>query len=88
MRGHSAIPTGNGPAVEIPPATNDVFDTWKTSTRENGVLVRYSSPAVPPWLLKMASPITLPAGSGRVMPATARTVSMSAAARGTPPTCE
>src|SRR2546422_390497 len=63
-------------------------ETSKISTRDSGVLVRYSSPAVPPFLLKIASPMWLPPGSGRVMPATASTVSAFAAARGTPPTCE
>src|SRR5213596_1373196 len=83
------MPTGNGPAVGIPPATNDVFATWKILTRENGVLVKYSSPAPPPpWLLKMASPMWLPPGSARVMPATTVTVSVRLAASGTPPTCE
>src|SRR5437773_2004591 len=64
-------------------------DTSKISTRENGVLVKYSSPAPPPpWLLKMASPMWLPPGSARVMPATTVTVSARLAASGTPPTCE
>src|SRR3989442_13948033 len=71
------MPMGWGPAVGMPPATNDVLATWKISTRDSGVFVRYSSPVPPlPFLLKIASPIWLPPGSGLVTPAT--TVAVSA----------
>src|SRR5882672_9870471 len=40
-RGQSAMPHGWPPAVGMPPATNDVLATWKTSTRLNAGLVRY-----------------------------------------------
>ena len=55
----------------MPAATNDVFATWKISTRDSGVFVRYSSP-VPPFAfaLKMASAILPPWGSPRDTPAT------------------
>src|SRR6267142_1006405 len=77
------MPQGCGPAVGIPAATNDEFATWKTSTRDSAVFVRYSSP-VPPlaFLLKIASAIVPPAGSPLVIPATMVTVSNLAAPAG------
>src|SRR6266699_5106306 len=51
----------------MPPATNAVFATWKISTRESGVWVRYSSPRL---ASKMASAMWLPTGRPIVTPAT------------------
>src|SRR6266513_443128 len=61
------MPQGCGPAVGMPPATKLVFATWKISTRDSGVLVRYSSPRGE---LKIASEMWLPTGSPTVTPAT------------------
>src|SRR6185369_2164103 len=67
---------GCGPAVGMPAATNAVFATWKISTRPSTGFVRYRLESLP---LKIASAILPPNGSGRVMPATTMTVSISAA---------
>src|SRR6185436_5907902 len=74
--GYIAMPQGCGPAVGIPAATNEVFATWKISTRPSAGFVRYRLESLP---LKIASAILPPNGSGRVMPATTMTVSISAA---------
>ncbi len=82
------MPTGCGPAVGMPPATNDVLATWKISNTLFDTLVKYSSPV---FLLKIASPIWLCSarvGSGFVTPATTRTVSAFAVPNTTPLTVE
>src|ERR1700752_2198816 len=69
------MPQGCGPAVGIPAATNDVFATWKISTRPSTGFVRYRLEAFP---LKIASAILSPNGSPGVMPATTMIVSINA----------
>src|SRR5262245_10452583 len=68
------MPHGCGPAVGIPAATNDVFATWKISTRLNFGFVRYKLLSLP---LKIASAMLPPNGSGLVTPATTTMVSIS-----------
>src|ERR1700680_3591666 len=50
----------------MPDDTKELFATWKTSTRDNGAFVRYSSPRL---ASKIASAIDPPAGSARETPA-------------------
>src|SRR5215510_11114731 len=79
------MPQGCGPAVGMPPATNDVLATWKISTRDSVGLVRNSVLSL---ALKIASAMLPPAGNGRVTPATTVAVSFLNGAPGTAPTWE
>src|ERR1051325_1218462 len=79
------MPHGCGPAVGMPPATNEVLATWKISTRDSVGLVRNRVLSL---ASKIASAIDPPAGSGRVTPATTAAVSLFCAAPGTAPTWE